>query len=64
MLDDSFPSLTIGYFLFVTQKRRTEDPVAKTVHGTTNTVYGTTNADAGVGIGSKRGIGLKGGKGN
>ena len=26
--------------------------------------YGTTNTDAGVGIGSKRKIGLKGGKGN
>ena len=25
------------------------------VYGTTNTVYGTTNADAGVGIGMKRG---------
>ena len=29
---------------------------AGATYGTTNTVYGTTNADAGVGIGLKRGI--------
>ena len=34
------------------------------LYGTTNVVYGTTNADAGVGIGLKRGISLKEGKGN
>ena len=33
-------------------------------YGTTNVGYGTTNADARVGIGLKRGISLKAGKGN
>ena len=31
------------------------DNGAKSVYGTTSAVYGTTNADAGVGIGMKRG---------
>ena len=30
-------------------------PKWKRVYGTTNAIYGTTNADAGVGIGMKRG---------
>ena len=53
-----------GFLLPKMGKGKPWSPWQAMVHATTNISYGPTNADARVGIGSKRVINLKEGKGN
>ena len=55
MLKHASSEMLMRFIMSITSAHDAGQLWYDTVYGTTNTVYGTTTADAGVGIGMKRG---------